>query len=910
MLPGAFAGPGGLDFLHSILLGVAMPAVFEPATGPDVISCHTGASDQAWWGQVISHIHRWCDQQGVAVRDAVMLLPFSALLVPARQAWGQHGGWMPRVETVATLVQQLNPHVRRDGLDGDAVVCRLRATRLLRSQQWAADWARRDPRAFAQGVAALVRTAQALHAAAVCRPLAERAAWWDQARQLLGTGASGPGQYERALAQIALEWAAAEDSAATDVLFAHRPSAWVVLKAGGPQPFLAGLLAAAGADGVATLCLDADPPEDAPFGVAASLPAPTEVLCADAEAEAQATTACILEQLAAQPAATVALIVQDRAVVRRVRALLERCAVPVIDDTGWRLTTTRAAARLITLLRAARPTGAALQDMRLEWLKDDALGQAQPEAVIALEALWRGQRVSQADQDQAQALWQAAQRRLEPLQAPRRLPLADWLNRLRGLLLEDDPAEALRWREDRAGLEVLQALRLEAGSTAAWQGLAEALPMTLDEFTTWVDEVMEEGSFVPPNPPDARVVITPLARAMLRPFAAVVFPGTDELRLGVAEPQAELLEPAVARALGVPGSAEAVRRETLALAQLLRLPQVTLLRRQAEGAEVLGASPLVERLRLARRQAGSADLPRVQPSLPQRRIKAQPVAAPTPQMVGSHWPTWLSASAVEALRDCPYRFFSRVLLGLSESPELDAGPDKRDYGSWLHAVLTQFHHGRQPASPPDRSADTARLLACAHAVQEAQGLSDADLLPFRASFNTLVPRYLDWLYRHEQAGWHWCAGELEREVRPPELVDVGLRGRLDRMDRDHHGKVMVLDYKTGSAAALRQKVKQPLEDTQLVFYALLVAEDAQADRLQAAYLALDDRDGPSQIDHPDVGRSAQALLTGLATDLAAIRAGTPLRALGRGELCERCEVRGLCRRDHWTEDDSAAGDPA
>ena len=27
--------------------------------------------------------------------------------------------------------------------------------------------------------------------------------------------------------------------------------------------------------------------------------------------------------------------------------------------------------------------------------------------------------------------------------------------------------------------------------------------------------------------------------------------------------------------------------------------------------------------------------------------------------------------------------------------------------------------------------------------------------------------------------------------------------------------------------------------------------------------------------------------------------GEPLQALGQGELCEHCEARGLCRRDHW-----------
>ena len=30
-----------------------------------------------------------------------------------------------------------------------------------------------------------------------------------------------------------------------------------------------------------------------------------------------------------------------------------------------------------------------------------------------------------------------------------------------------------------------------------------------------------------------------------------------------------------------------------------------------------------------------------------------------------------------------------------------------------------------------------------------------------------------------------------------------------------------------------------------------------------------------------------------------LRAGEPLQALGQGALCDHCEARGLCRRDHW-----------
>ena len=69
------------------------------------------------------------------------------------------------------------------------------------------------------------------------------------------------------------------------------------------------------------------------------------------ETLAEATATAVLQHLNAGRA-PVALLAQDRVVVRRVRALLGRQGVPVLDETGWTLATTPAAAALMALLRA------------------------------------------------------------------------------------------------------------------------------------------------------------------------------------------------------------------------------------------------------------------------------------------------------------------------------------------------------------------------------------------------------------------------------------------------------------------------------------------------------------------------------------------------------------------------------
>ncbi len=875
---------------------------------PTTLAAPPGRTDAAWWRALAAQWQAWAAAGGVAARDAVWLLPYSALLAPARQALAALGGWQPRVETLATLRAQVAPPgAPSAGPGADTVLNRLRATQWLREAGGAA-WAGQDPRALRHGVDALVRCAQALQQAAAALPPAHRQAWWQAARTQLGGGA-GPGGIERLLARVALEWAAGADQPGeADDLLSLRPSAWVLLRAGGAEPLADMLLAEAATRGVPCLVLDADPPPGALFSQSLAGDPPAEALCLDAEAEAQAACAQVLAELAAQPDARVALVAQDREAVRRVRALLERFGVPVIDDTGWRLATTRAAARVVALLRSAqgvRPgrSDANAADQRLDWLKDDPLGLAQPDALAALEAQWRGQRVTEDAAEAAAALWAAAQARLAALAAaPRVLPLHDWLARLAAICLSE-PDEAARWRDDAAGRAVLASLRLEPPASTApdWQAAAQQAAMTLDEFAAWVDEVLDEASFVPPHDAQARVTVAPLARAILRPFDAVVFPGCDERRLGAAEPAPELISPAQADALGLEGLAARRQREALAFAQLLRLPRVTLLRRTAEGSEPLGAAPLLDRLRLAWQAApgGPRGLAVASPRLPLRQAPAQPVWPPQPQAT-ARWPEALSASQVEALRACPYRFFSRVLLGLGEVDELDRMVAKRDYGNWLHLVLYRFHLGRTPGQ--GLAADRARLRAVAAEVEAEAGHAEGELLPFLASFEALVEPYLAWLHGREAEGWQWHAGELDRRARPAALDGLALQGRIDRLDRDPAGRLQLLDYKTGSVQGLQDQLRDRTEDTQLAFYAALVigAGDAAPADVSAAYLALDDREGPRELAHAQVAATAQALVDGLGGELRRARAGEPLQALGQGPVCEHCEARGLCRRDQWS----------
>jgi ATP-dependent helicase/nuclease subunit B len=863
-------------------------------------------SGVAPWDAIARRIADWAEDHTLPLRDVVVLVPFVQLLTPARRAFAAFGGWLPRIETTRTLAASLGPPPARAsgelgwGLAHDTLL----AMQTLARQAWVGDWPRRDPRGFARGAARVASVAEELMNAAARVSPDERADWWTRARELLRPLA-GPGGKERLLAQVALEWAVRSSTHANDGLFALRPAGWVAVGAGGSDALADALLQHGTAP---SLRIETDVDPARPFATVPSGAAPAYHVCDGFEDEASAAAAQVLVHVE-RGETPVALIAQDRALVRRIRALLERQGVVLRDETGWKLATTRAGASIMAMLLAARRDAGA--DTWLDWLKSAPIATARASALESLEASARRAQVAEASglarlelEPAAAALRAEASAIVAALSGPSRRSLVDWLDALSAAL---DGAGALtRLRDDAAGRQALSALGIEPPLDPGRRAQlgADLEPMALAEFTRWVDDLLERETFRPPDPVDAdgdplpaEVVVTPLARAMLRPFAAAVLPGADDRRLGASAAVDPLLPSSARRALGLLEPAALRDAELLAFAQLLRLPRVTLLRRRADGADPLGDSAFVERLALGLAERGGR-LGEWLDLRSERAVDAAPIRRSAPSVPAGRLPSTISASTFEALRDCPYRFFARSVLGLRAADELDPEVEKRDYGKWLHEVLHGFHVEREPGT--DVATDVARLLAIGARSREAQGLDEASFLPFSASFEVLVPRYVAWLHEREAAGAAWSRGELELRVRPEALEGVELYGIIDRIDRvDGGSQLELIDYKTGSSSQLKRDVGDRFEDTQLAFYGALVGAESGLP-LRAFYLALDATKGLDTHEHVDVAASADALLDGIADDLRRMREGAGLPPLGEGSACTHCDARGLCRRDHWT----------
>lgn len=245
---------------------------------------------------------------------------------------------------------------------------------------------------------------------------------------------------------------------------------------------------------------------------------------------------------------------------------------------------------------------------------------------------------------------------------------------------------------------------------------------------------------------------------------------------------------------------------------------------------------------------------------------------------------------------CPFRAFARHRLGAEPLEEPAEGPDARQRGSLLHALMKSLwtRLGGSERLQGDCSAEIAR--AADEAIAEV-GIEE----PFAALERT----------RLAKLAREWLAVERTRApfevvaLEEPGMLQAGgleLSGRIDRIDRLASGGVAVIDYKTGRATPNEWLGIRP-DDPQLPLYTLN-AEGAVA----VAFAKLK----PGEMRYMGFSRLKDAIprvqqaknwdalvsdwkagVDALARAFAAGEAGVdPKRGL---QTCRRCDLQPLCR---------------
>jgi ATP-dependent helicase/nuclease subunit B len=827
------------------------------------------------WRELVAAIRGLLARHGAHAARTVVLLPYAQLMPVARRIWADEvpDGFAPRFETTMNWAGKTGFAPGNDDISFDM------GRDLLTARAWI-EQAGLGPQADLLAPRLVEVAWQVAGVAAAIAP-ADRGQWAAVARAAAVLGAEAQAfRLEAAVARIAVEWAAASSYACDALLqgtLAQDIDLLVVLDGFELDPIAAALLGQLG-DKAVRLALAAE----GASGAIALYEA------ADPSHEAEIAAACVMRRIEAGQV-PVALAAIDRVLTRRVRSILGARGIAIRDETGWKLSTTRAAAHVMGALRACAWNAGS--DAVLDWLKNAPA--VRPAAASALERRvrreglrdWRAVQGLRSGED---TIWRAliaqADGWREPMERARPLPL--WLQALRELLQACGHWDRLA--QDAAGAQLLDALGLPEALQAQWHQLPQAARrFSLADFTAWVNDVLEAANFKPAHPDGEQVVILPFNQLLGREVGALVLAGCDEMRLPPSPEPAGPWTPIQREMLGL-ASREVLEAQMRAgWRSALQAPHCDVIWRAGDDSgEPVLASPLVQSLLLEARAALQPD-PRGE-----REVLLRPVAKPLP--AGTHLPVaQLSASAYEDLRRCPYRFFALRQLGLQEAAEIDAELDKRDFGNWLHKVLATFHGALKETPQPDGTARANLLDTIAAQVTRDQGLDEGEFLPFAATWPQVRDGYLEWLAEHEALGAVFESAESEHEM---PLGPVKLIGRIDRIDRMPDGSLLVMDYKTEGRPKTVDRVRAPVEDTQLAFYAALLADDT----LAAAYVNVGERGKTDLLPQPAVVESRDLLVDGILHDLGRIAGGAEMPALGEGLACEFCAARGLCRRDWWS----------
>jgi len=662
--------------------------------------------------------------------------------------------------------------------------------------------------------------------------------------------------------------------------------------------------------------------------------APLRIVATRSLEEEAIAAAQQVEQWLREGVQRIALVASDRLTARRVRALLERAAILVADQAGWKLSTTSAAAAVMRWLDLASDDFR-MRDL-LDWLRSpfaladraerratarllDRLAHSGP-IFGGLRAIERAlARLDDSRQD-ADGDVTAARTTLAQLASEaRRLRAAATLEQLAAAF--DASLQALGMREalarDPVGCDVLRELARLRDSVAG-----AAAHMQLAGYRELLAQHFENTNASDPGI-ESPVVMTSLGGACLREFDAAVLIGADSEHLPTGTEPGVLISAGVRRDLGLATQADLHRAQGLELASLMcSVPRFVATWRERVGDEPRSLAPWLDRLRVMATTARWPDPMTAYEPL-RRSVAARPVRRPQPSCahrLGER----LSVAACQSLVDCPYQFYARHLLGLRRRELPDGVPDKRDLGTALHTVLHRLH----------RDFDNDRLYGMTDAqlqnelerITQDVFLTELRIRPalvaYRRRVLDLIPGYVAWLRVRQQAGWRLHAAEAGFHVplRLDLLREVELSGRVDRIDVRRRREAVerelvdhdvvdqevidqeVIDYKARTHDAVRGDARDPGEHIQLPLYALALGSE----RVAASYLSFERttrgepvRQFPAADPFPRWVRLVEQRLCG---DLARVAQGAPLAALGAEPTCSHCEMRGLCRKDEWGDD--------
>jgi len=621
----------------------------------------------------------------------------------------------------------------------------------------------------------------------------------------------------------------------------------------------------------------------------------------------------------------IGIIVNDRLLARRIRAVLEEEGIKPTDLGGWTLSTTSAATSIEILLDAIESNFK--KDSLLDLLSSPFLpsnfnedAQYQHQVFQARKLLKRHRNTPTDTIDLFTSLISShfASNELECSEIISTCELIK--NASESLLDFKSQGEYELYKLSTSLLAALEAVGIKQSlhNDAAGQQLLDTLEANINstrnnsikinwkEWRQWLRDLFEHNYFIP-GETDERVTLCGFEHIDNFNFKAAIIAGVEDKRLTNSKTQRTFFNEKVRHELHLPTTHEATAINFVRFRQLLQQCEHLLLSAETENhGEPQEICAWVKLIELFSEQAYSLSLRNsLLDQLMQLRQKSKQnnthfsgfeTKQPKPSAPSELIPNRISATQYQSLIDCPYQYFAKYVLSLREQESTDDF-EASDFGQLVHQSLYEFHFGEKNKTGSAFNNDNRSTLI-------AQLTDVSSELFMRASFPATVKEgwlqrwlsnvsaYIDWAIDRGQQ-WKTLRGEAALEINLDN--NVTLYGHIDRIDSDTKNYA-VIDYKTGSIKPSKKKVLNG-ETVQLPFYALLDKRITQAEYLS---LGTQGEVKPSALvsndELEDLKSEHLPRIEGLINEL---RTQAPMPANGDDNVCRVCDYEGLCRKSHW-----------
>jgi ATP-dependent helicase/nuclease subunit B len=630
----------------------------------------------------------------------------------------------------------------------------------------------------------------------------------------------------------------------------------------------------------------------------------------------------------------IALIAQDRLVARRIRALLDRLGpnIQVIDQTGWKLSTTSSASAVQSYLELMQQTPGPSLSVLLGFFKNPLLDYTKlfqacniPITESADDMAWfiestllskaaavhwsdwvalfepqqhgDPQHESQLQYHQhAQALLRMLWEKANSWQSQTKTS-QEWVEYLQQDLQHLGFMDSLE--QDDAGISLLD----EMDQLAKISSVRLRLHAWVSLWDIW----LEQASFVQKTTKQlVTISIITLSSIRLHTYEAVVMVGCDDRQLPTSQEPVSIFSREMLKKFDEQLPYQDYIQQARDLSQLLCSHNYVdfLWQEFAKAGEVNRPSPWLTRLQLGMPSFKSHPIDISQQEIDHQGIHSSHTAIIYPNLL----PTTISPSAYQILRSCPYRFFVSSVLKLKSPKALKDFSEFGMLGTLLHDVLKSFYRDykkqRLFASEEKKKEYLQRTLT--KISQEAWApivAINGQMLIERDKWLEQVPDMVNWQIQQEKAGWQFVEAEknLEFALNLANDIQVTIQGRADRIDEHPKEGWRIWDYKFKSLDKIKESKKKIQDDPQLLIYAQALKRSGKSVK-EVGWLSLRDPEEKDREIMQDFNQEVDDQLHEKMTHLLnQVWGGQQLPANGPSQICQYCDARGICRKGMWQE---------